>query len=188
MDDSIWYVAYGSNMAAARLRCYIEVGTPIGAHRAYTGCRDQAMPIASRAVVIPGQVYFALESATWTGGMAFYDPDADGQTAARAWLITTQQFADVLSQEMGRPIGDEIDFARLTPGVRLSLGPGRYETVVHIGDLDGHAMVTFTCPWRMDEVETTVPHPAYLRMLTSGLSEAHGWDELRAQAHFGQAP
>jgi cation transport regulator ChaC len=184
MTGHVWYVAYGSNMSAARFRCYVEGGRPPGALREYAGCRDRTLPVESRAMFVPGRVYFALESATWTGGMAFYDPDAEGYAAARAWLITEQQFADVLSQEMHRDIGDEIDFTAVRPGVRLTVGPGRYETVVHIGDLDGRAELTFTCPWRANEVHHVPPSAAYLRMLASGLSETHGWDEAQAIAHL----
>jgi hypothetical protein len=174
-------------MSEARFRCYLEGGRPAGALRDYPGCRDRSMPIESRAVFVPGRVYFALESKTWTGGMAFYDPDSAGYAAARAWLITEQQFADVLSQEMHREIGDEIDFTAVRPGVRLTVGPGRYETVVHIGDLDGHAELTFTCPWQADEIEHSAPSAAYLRILASGLSETHGWDEGQAAEYLARS-
>ncbi len=183
-DSLVWYVAYGSNMSAARFRCYLEGGTPVGATRRYPGCRDASAPRESRGVVIPGEVYFALESPTWGGGMAFYDPDGGGHAPARAWLITEQQFADVLSQEMYRDVGDDVDFAAVRPGVRLRLGDGRYETVVHIGDQDGSPMLTFTAAWRAHEVAHTAPSPAYLHLLATGLAEAHGWSEQQAAAHL----
>ena len=43
-DDPVWYVAYGSNMSAARFGCYISGGRPPGARRTYLGCRDQSPP------------------------------------------------------------------------------------------------------------------------------------------------
>ena len=33
------------------------------------------------------------------GGMAFYDPAGRGSTAARAYLITHEQFSDIAAQE-----------------------------------------------------------------------------------------
>jgi hypothetical protein len=187
MSGRVWYIAYGSNMSEARFRCYLEGGRPAGAQREYPGCRDRSRPVESRGVFVPGRVFFSLQSATWSGGMAFYDPDAEGYAAARAWLITEQQFADVLSQEMHRRVGDDIDFTAVRPGVRLVLGPGRYETVVHIGDLDGRAELTFTGPWRAHEIDHVPPSPAYLHVLATGLAEAHGWDETQARAHLQRA-
>ena len=55
--------------------------------------------------LISGGVYFAGRSSGWRAGMAFYDPGAQGQAAARAYLITTEQFVDVLAQETRRSPG-----------------------------------------------------------------------------------
>jgi hypothetical protein len=171
MDTRVWYVAYGSNMAAARFRCYLEGGRPVGALRTLPGCRDTTFPAQWRRVLIPGAVYYALESLTWTGGMAFYDPDGAGHVPARAWLVTDEQFCDILSQEMHRQVGARFDVGALPAGSRVALGEGRYETLVHIGDLEGHPMVTFTCPWRADEVAHNAPSAAYRLMIDSGLRE-----------------
>lgn len=46
--------------------------------------------------------------------MAFYDPEAPGEVAARAYLITAEQFVDVLAQETLRLPGMALD---LTPRV-----------------------------------------------------------------------
>ncbi|MGB9013248.1 MAG: hypothetical protein WCB95_10395, partial [Aeromicrobium sp.] len=100
--DHVWYVSYGSNMWATRLACYLEGGTPPGGDRANPGARDQTPPVRSTAIDLPGTLYFAGRSAQWGGGVAFYDHLSAGFTAARAYLVTAQQFADVAAQEMRR--------------------------------------------------------------------------------------
>ena len=168
-EDLVWYVSYGSNMAAARFDCYLRGGRPAGASRDYPGCRDRTPPRAVAPVWLPGSIYFALESAVWSGGMAFYDPAGTGRVAARAYLIGHQQFSDVMAQEMHRPPGSVP--ANLRTAARLELGPGRYETVVPVGERDGHPMLTFTCP---APLEPNPPSAAYLAMMLAGLREAHG--------------
>lgn len=110
----IWYAAYGSNLHLVRLTAYLAGGRPPGGARVYPGCRDPSPPRAMRPITLPGRVHFALESAVWTGGMAFYDPLDPGDTPARAYLLTAEQFADLAAQEMRRPPGTDLD---LTPAL-----------------------------------------------------------------------
>lgn len=98
----LWYVAYGSNLHRDRFLCYLAGGRPAGAARTYTGCRDPRPPAADRPVLLPGGIYFAQTSPVWGGGVAFYDPSLPGLAPARAYLLTTGQFSDVLAQEMRR--------------------------------------------------------------------------------------
>ena len=103
LPSHLWYVSYGSNMSRRRLGCYIAGGTPPGSMRTYAGARDRTLPTADHAVTLPGSLYFAGESRTWGGGVAFYDHDSPGETAGRAYLLTIGQFVDVANQEMHRP-------------------------------------------------------------------------------------
>ncbi|MEV0152544.1 histone deacetylase [Micromonospora sp. NPDC050686] len=183
--DPLWYVAYGSNMSAARLGCYLSGGRPPGGLRSYPGCRDGRPPRRSAPVLVPGGVYFAGESRAWTGGMAFYDPRLPGVAAARGWLLTGEQFADLAAQEMYRPPG--ADLAGIEAAVatgRATLGPGRYETLIRVGTRDGLPMLTFTAPWRAEDVSWNAPAPAYLGMLAGGLREAHRWPAARITDHL----
>ncbi|MGI5212726.1 histone deacetylase [Plantactinospora sp. CA-290183] len=184
----IWYVAYGTNLCAGRLGCYLGGGSPPGALRGYPGCRDRRPPRASAPVMLTGGIYFALESRAWTGGMAFYDPELPGEAAARAYLLGAGQFADVAAQEMYRPPGTDLDLAELVRRGRTRLGPGRYETVLRVGELDGYPMLTFTAPWRAYEVRWNRPAPAYLGMLAAGLRESHGWDAARIADYLRVRP
>ena len=118
-------------------------------------------------------MYFGWESPTWGGGIAFYDPDAGGTSLGVAYLITAGQFADVATQEMHRdPTGDPLDLVALVAAGRLVLGPGRYETLHVVGEIDGAAVVTFTSSVH-DEMPLNPPQ-AYVTTMASGLVDAHG--------------
>ncbi|WP_034487404.1 hypothetical protein, partial [Actinomadura oligospora] len=184
----LWYAAYGSNLRRDRFLCYLEGGRPEGGARTNTGCRDPRPPAADRPVLLPGGIYFALESLVWGGGMAFYDPTLDGEAPARAYLLTSGQFGDVLAQEMRREVGADID---LTPAVttgRQTLGPGRYDTVLKVGEVAGHPMLTFTSPHGAAEADLNAPSAAYLAMLTAGLRESHGWPPDRITTYLMTRP
>ncbi|WP_063741401.1 hypothetical protein [Saccharothrix syringae] len=187
MPSLVWYVSYGSNMHADRFTCYLAGGTPVGARRHHPGCRDTTPPRDTRPMQIPGGVYFATESPVWLGGRAFYDPDLPGTAAVRAYLITPSQFADVAAQEMYREPGADLDLTEVLAHGRAGLGDGRYETLLHLGDHDGHPALTFTAPWHSREVEHTKPSGPYLKMLGDGLAGSHGWSVPDIAAYLAAA-
>ena len=170
-DDLVWYVAYGSNLHAARFNCYISGGRPPGAHRTYLGCRDKSRPRQDIRIRLAGGLTFAGESTVWGGGMAFYNPHADGELAARAYLLTFGQLSDVVSQEARRPVGNDLS---------LDSGADRqwptsshvYETLLHLSDRDGLPMFTITS---LQNLDPTPPSASYLRTMVNGLGEAFGW-------------
>jgi hypothetical protein len=188
MTEEIWYASYGSNMCRARLLAYLLGGRPEGARRSYVGSRTPAEPVDDAPLELPGRLYFAGESPTWGGGVAFYDHDAPGPTAARAYRITVGQFADIAAQEMhrlpvpGDPI-EEVIVGGLDAG-RHQAGDGRYETLIQVGTRDGLPILTFTAPHGYDAVPHTQPTEPYLAMLSEGLREAHGWDDERIRAYL----
>ncbi|WP_067656285.1 histone deacetylase [Nocardia harenae] len=186
--DRLWYAAYGSNMHAERIRCYLAGGTPAGSAHRYPGCRDRRDPERSVPVWLPGTLYFATESVVWTGGRAFYDPDGPGTVAARAYLVTAGQFADLVAQEMYRPPGTDLDLAAVLATGRYAAGPGRYETLVRAGTLTGLPVLTCTAPAEYRALPGNPPSAAYLRHLGAGLAEAHGWPPERAARYLAAAP
>jgi hypothetical protein len=187
-DGAVWYVAYGSNLFQERFSCYLAGGRPAGGRRTYTGCRDTRPARDIRAVTLPGGIYFALTSLTWGGGMAFYDPSLPGRAAARAYLLTRQQFCDVIAQEMRRDVGDDHDLAEVMETGRQILGPGRYETVIKVGERDARPMLTFTAPEGAHAANLNAPSAPYLTMLGHGLREAHGWSRERAARYLSARP
>nr|WP_242666519.1 MULTISPECIES: histone deacetylase [Parafrankia] len=190
----VWYVSYGSNLRSSRLAYYLAGGVMPGTTHTYPGCRDRRPPRAAAPLLLPGSVHFALESKVWGGGMAFYDPAAPGLAAARAYLLSRQQFVDVAAQEMHREPGGDLDLTALTaltarPGAgRAVLGPGRYETVLLVGYWGPVPLLTFTAPWALADVALTAPSGAYLDMLAAGLGESHGWPPARIAAYLAGLP
>lgn len=184
----IWYVAYGSNLARERFDCYLAGGRPRGGARVYTGCRDTSPARAERPLLLPGGIYFALTSLTWGGGMAFYDPLLPGRAAAYAYLLTPGQLADVIAQEMRRDVGEDLDLSEAVETGRQQVGPGRYETVVKVGERGGHPMLTFTAPHGAADAELNPPSAAYLGMLGAGIRQAHGWPVDRTVTYLLRCP
>ncbi len=184
----VWYASYGSNMAAARLACYLQGGSPLGGSRVNPGARDASPPERSMPIDLPGTTYFAGESTQWGGGVAFYDHDEPGWTAARAYLVTAGQLADVAAQEMYRiPVdGDPLEQVLLSPfgDGRHTWGPGRYETLVAVGERDGFPVLTFTSPHGAAAAERSRPAAAYLAMMAIGLRESRNWDEDQISAYL----
>jgi hypothetical protein len=186
--SQVWYVSYGSNMSATRLACYLEGGRPSGGRRTNPGARDRTLPARTIPVDLPGRLYFAGESPQWGGGVAFYDHATPGYTAARGYLVTAEQLADIAAQEMYRlpRDGDPLEEIVLGPleGGLHEIGPGRYETLVEVGTYDGLPLFTFTSPHGVGHVEQTAPSPRYLELLAEGLRESRGWDDDRIAAYF----
>jgi hypothetical protein len=183
----LWYVAYGTNLSIARLRCYLRGGRLPGVARRYQGCRDRSDPPVAFGTLVPGGIYFTGQSSVWGGGMAVYDPEHPGWVAARAYLLTASQFGDVLAQEMRQEPGVEVD---LTPVHRLgrhSYGPGRYQTLVRVGSRNGLPMLTFTSGHHAHH-DLSAPTAAYLRTMAIGLRESHGWSHARIGAHLASIP
>jgi hypothetical protein len=187
----VWYVAYGSNLALDRFRCYLAGGRPAGGVRVYEGCRDHSDPERIVGVQVPGGLVFAGESRVWGGGSAFYDLAAPRQVAGRAYLLTPDQLGDVAAQEMRREPGGEFarDLAALLPDVDAvhAMGPGRYETVVRLGDHDGVPMFTVTHDTVAD-LNPAAPTAPYLRWIATGLTEAHGWNTHQVVEYLHAAP
>jgi hypothetical protein len=187
----VWYVAYGSNLALDRFRCYLAGGRPEGGARVYPGCRDRRDPERVVGVEVPGGLVFAGESRVWGGGSAFYDPGAVGSVAARAYLVTPDQLGDVAAQEMRREPGGEFarQLAGLLPDVDTvhTMGPGRYETVARLGEQDGVPMFTVTHGTTAD-LEPNAPTLPYLRWIAAGLVEAHAWPIRRVAEYLHSAP
>lgn len=173
----LWYAAYGSNMAGDRFHCYLAGGCPPGASRTYPGARDRSLPQDSRPIRLEGSVYFAWESPTWGGGIAFYDPEAPAESVGVAYGLTLGQFSDVAAQEMHRDPGTDLDLADLWGTGRQVLGPGRYESLHVVGRIDDLPVVTFTAS---TPLPLNPPAPAYLATMARGIAETHGWgaDEI----------
>jgi hypothetical protein len=184
----VWYVAYGSNLSLERFTCYLTGGRPQGAIRTYSGARDRRTPLDIRPVRLPGTVYFALQSMVWGGGMAFFDAVGSGTVAARAYRLRCSQFADVAAQEMHRDPLADLDLRRVMELGRWSYGPGRYETIVRLGELEDAPLLTLTAPWGVDGVRHAAPSREYLAVIAAGLRESYGWSRQQVADHLVDMP
>ncbi|MCX5195971.1 histone deacetylase [Streptomyces sp. NBC_00249] len=188
VPEHVWYASYGSNMHMDRLAAYIAGGTPPGATRTYPGCRDRRAPQRSIAVELEGCLYFATESPVWTGGRAFYDPTAAGRMRGRAHLVTVGQMSDIATQEMYEDPGADLDLTTVLRDGRDELGPGRYETLICPGTIEGIPVLTCTAPWTLQDVEVRTPSAAYLRYLAGGLLESGPWEERGIAEYLAACP
>jgi hypothetical protein len=184
----VWYASYGSNMNAERLRSYIAGGRVPGADHFHPGCREKREPERSIPLVLPGQLYFAARSVVWDGASAFYDPLAEGAVWARAHLVSASQFADIAAQEMHRQPGEDLDLTGVLTHGRARLGPGRYETLVCPGLIEGLPVLTFTAPWRASEAAVNRPSARYVQHLVSGLAEAGAWKAAAIADYIADCP
>ena len=168
-DHLVWYAAFGSNMSSARLALYLEGGVLHGTARVYEGCRDPTPPREARSLTLPGRLRFAGESSVWRGGTAFYAPGDRGAVHARAYLITPEQFGDLVAQETRHPVGRTLLLARSGP-TQHGLSHV-YDVVLDLGKLDGHRMLTLSSSY---DLPVNPPSAAYVRTIMDGLAEGFG--------------
>lgn len=185
-SDLVWYASYGSNLSKSRFGVYLRGGQLPGRPRLYTGARDVTSPRADMPLMLNGQVYFAGQSSVWGGGFGLFDPSSDGTTPARAYLVTLEQFSDVVAQEMGRPPGPTLDVSRAIRAGRDTLGPGPYETIVRTGFVNNIPVLTFTAP--APRRPLSVPAAPYLAVIGRGIIEAHGWCPTRTGTYLASLP
>ncbi len=119
--------------------------------------------------------------------MAFFDPDGEGSVAARARLLTAEQFADLTAQEMRHEPGGELAGAIVAALPEIDelhrLGPGRYETVLRVDTRDGIPLLTIT-NGDLQDLPIASPSAAYLRSIAAGLRETHGWDDASIASYL----
>ena len=190
LPDLVWYVSYGSNLHRARFLSYLEGGLMPGGRRADAGCRDPSPPRADEALRLPYDVYFSGESRVWGGGVAFLDHvenDNAPPTFARGYVITGEQFEDLVAQESKRAHAP-VDWATLAADGRVVVGSGRYDALVWLGERDGVPLVTFTHPSPLAANTTAAPVVGYLAMLAEGLRDCHGLSDAEIAAYLCSHP
>lgn len=183
----IWYACYGSNLREERFMCYISGGTPAGAHKNFTGCADKTAPEASAGFVMNREMYFAKESETWDGGgICFLKPEEkpEVETLGRRYLISHSQFTDLVRQELKFEGKLTIDLNELVKtGYYDCMPDGRYGLLLHLGDIDGIPVVTFTSEVFLEE-EINAPSEAYLSTIIRGLDEIYDLSEQQIEDYL----
>ncbi len=179
LHDRVWYVCYGSNLSYDRFIAYIagkrSPDHPNGPE--YPACKDTTPPSKQAPVPLHRAMYFAKKSRTWDdGGVAFVSLEQDsGNTLARAYLITLQQFEHLAIHENKKVtlsdltlnIGDAIKYghSRLLPR-------GFYDELLYLGSYGGYAKLSITHSTDVSG-ELNKPFGPYLRRMGIGLRETY---------------
>ena len=189
----VWYVAYASNLRQARFLTYILGGTTPGGKRPQRGCNDRSLPIRDEALTIPNGLYFGGASPVWGGPPAFITLQPGPKpTKARAYLITVEQFWDIVQDEnhLSNPVTSlDLEGVRRQGSAVLEeirYTPSEYSRIVYCGDLEGRPMFSFTGADL--HAETKPPRPAYIQTIAIGLAESHGLDDHAITAYLEDLP
>ncbi|NHC41485.1 hypothetical protein G6549_16110 [Bacillus sp. MM2020_1] len=177
----VWYASYGSNINADRFLCYIKGGQPEGSSQVEIGCKDASLPVDESTFTIDRPLYFAKEAARWEAqGVAFIGlhEDKENRTYSKKYLITVEQFLDVIKQE-NNGIDFAIDLKEVKrKGSKVFQRHSWYGNILFLGEEGGFPIYTFTAPWDIIDVEWNKPSHSYLKTIIKGLSKDYIDDEI----------
>lgn len=188
-SEKVWYACYGSNLLEARFHCYIEGGQPQGATRIYTGCRDKTLPTESKPIQLDHELYFAKSSKTWNGGgVAFVKPERDVSktTYGKRYLITRDQFTELVKQEIGfeGPLQLDLEKAKENGGLLFDKDAW-YGQLLYLGDEAGCPIFSFTNHQTLSD-EINPPDEAYLSTIIKGLKSCYALSPEEVQDYFSE--
>ena len=181
IGNKIWYASYGSNLQMERFLCYIRGGKPEGRQDTYAGCADKTLPEDNEELYINSQLYFAKESVGWNkGGVGFISNSVDPsiQTLARMYLITKEQFIDVVKQEIKYKGVLTIDFNEcINKGSTIFKDPSWYGNLIYLGEKKHCPIFTFTSKNDFTK-EINKPDETYLKTIIEGIKEVFPFNDL----------
>lgn len=172
--DYVWYASYGSNINNERFLCYIKGGKPSGSNKVEIGCRDTSLPIKESTFKVERPLYFAKESARWGfQGVAFIglSPEKENVTLSKKYLITREQFLDIIKQENN---GLEFDINLeevIEKGSLIFSNKAWYGNILYLGEDEQYPVFTFTAPWDVTKVGLKKPSNEYLTTIVNGLKK-----------------
>jgi len=169
--ELVWYLSYGSNLNRDRFLKYLLGGKPKGARRSYNGARLKELPRDDGPVVFEGQMYFGGQSSLWGDkvGVA-YLRDGNEPVLARKYLLTREQFVDIVAQENRLEAGQlALDLERVTESMDCP-SLGAYKRIIRLQEDSGYPTFTFTCA---DPKSLNAPSLCYLVTIASGIAESH---------------
>ncbi|MBU6080994.1 hypothetical protein [Allobacillus halotolerans] len=175
MENYVWYASYGSNINQDRFHAYIFGEIPPGGTVSEIGCRDQSLPLRAENVMIDFPMFFAKQSKRWDNkGVGFIDTTSnpDRPTYGRMYLITKEQYVDVVRQE-NNDMTLEIDFDQLESKGEYVIDSNKmYGKVLDVGEKEGRPIYTFTHPNAIQPNERMTPSMTYLKVIGAGIKEA----------------
>jgi hypothetical protein len=173
-DDLIWYASYGSNVNRARFLCYLQGGTPSGTSLPQRGARDRSVPLDDAPCTFRSAIRFAGYSARWEGAPALLEHrSASPGALGRRYLITKEQFADVVAQENGAEGPLAIPFDEVRPEGHTLIDTRGYDTIIGLDPVDGIPVATFTSSKVPEKRPAAAPSASYLGTIVRGLAEVH---------------
>lgn len=183
----VWYACYGSNLLKERFSCYIGGGRPANAKRVYPGCTNKTLPEKSKGITINGELYYAKSSKTWSGGGAGFiksDFDKNIRTLGRMYLITQQQFVDLVQQEIKFEGDFDIDLQQVIKNRSLDMKNNSwYGKIIYLGEDEDCPIFTFTNEdYLKDEINP--PHQFYLKIIIDGLKETYQMSDNEIEAYL----
>lgn len=175
MTEYVWYASYGSNISTERFLCYITGGQAKGALTSEEGCRDNSMPIDSKTISISRKQYFAKSAKRWQNqGVAFLEniPSTEA-TFGKMYLITKEQFEDVVKQENALTVDTVLDIKLEEARDQGSavVTKGWYGRIMYLGCENEYPIYTFTNIKRLEDEVLNEPSREYILMIASGLVE-----------------
>lgn len=186
-EAKVWYACYGSNLLKERFSCYIGGGRPANAKRVYPGCTNKTLPEKSKGITINGELYFAKSSKTWSGGGAGFiqsNFDKSIETLGRMYLITQQQFVDLVQQEIKFEGDFDIDLQQVIKNRSLDMKNNSwYGKIIYLGEDEDSPIFTFTNEdYLKDEINP--PHEFYLKIIIDGLKETYQMSDNEIEAYL----
>jgi hypothetical protein len=174
VDSRIWYIAYGSNLLSSRLQRYFDLQET-----------DEKLEFSRtlssrRPVMVDHTLYFAGDSKTWGGPVAFLSLTSQGQTQAAAYLMQRSNFVKLAIAENGSPLNevelglDDVPVGGWRP---LPVYPGgdarrgKYNALLRLDDIDGLPAITLTTH---RDLSLGIPSDEYLDAIRTGTSEVIG--------------
>ena len=183
--NMLWYAAYGPNVHRDRLLECIRGGVSRFTGAAQPGCRDKSDPVRDYALAINRELYFARNSDSWAGAVAFVRAQPSrSQTLGRAYLVTQEQFEDIAAQENGKRPGDpdmRLDYAYaeqheecfFNPRDPSRSGTGGamwYGRIIRTGTRESWPVFALSAEWD-GYVGISPPGRAYIRCIADGIRQ-----------------
>ncbi|MFP7296992.1 hypothetical protein [Neobacillus niacini] len=156
-------------------------GKPAGSSKVEIGCRNTSLPLKESVFEIQHPLYFAKEAARWGfQGVAFIglSSEKENVTLSKKYLVTREQFLDILKQENN---GLEFDIHLedvIEKGSQVFRNNAWYGNILYLGEHEQYPIFTFTAPWDVKEVQLKKPSYEYLSTIVKGLKRDFSDEEI----------
>lgn len=186
MHRRVWYACYGSNISESRFLQYIKGGQPVGSSKNYTGCNDKTLPLDKREIIITRELYFAKNSKSWGNmGIAFIRTfnNPSEITYGRMYLITDDQFIDVIKQETNTNTLISIDLDKVIfNGSLVWKEHSFYGNIIYLGDKDDLPIFTISNENNIEQFN--MPSKLYLKTIMIGIRETYDLSSKEIANYF----